>query len=241
MTNTAQHHDPPPASDDSTSRVAWLVGPAFVALAVWFLWIAPGTEIPVGGTPAFDPQGLAPTIRATVNTDPPTTRVGSYEYRCTDCHNLFKNDTEKSVGLVQHTNIVFNHGMNNRCFNCHDRLDRNKLVGRDGAYISYTDIPLLCSQCHGTTYRDWQKGMHGKTLGSWETGSPDQHRLACDQCHDPHAPAFPAYVPLPAPNTLRMGVQHAESQHHSPSPLAIPFESGHDTEADHTDDGGADH
>jgi len=246
-----------------TSRIAWLVGPAFLAMAAWFLWFAPAAEIPASGTPAFDPAGLAPTIRKTVMEDPPLTRVGAYEYKCNECHRVFRNEAEKTLGLVQHTDIFFNHGMNNRCFNCHDQFDRNKLVGRDGRYISYTQVPLLCSQCHGTTYRDWQRGMHGKTMGSWETGSAEKQRLTCPQCHDPHAPAFPPYEPLPAPDTLRMGDQPSEVHHTRPSPLALPFqrgaghgeshgassgpehgEAGEGGEApagDHAEEGGADH
>jgi hypothetical protein len=248
----------PDHAGDRTTRAAWLVGPAFLLMAVWFLLAAPTAEIPFGGTPTFDPAGLAPTVRKTINQDPPLTTVGVYQYRCNECHEVFENETEKTSGLVQHTNIVFNHGMNNRCFNCHDRMDRNKLVGRDGRYLSYTDIPMLCAQCHGTTYQDWRTGMHGKTLGSWQTGSPEQHRLACDQCHDPHAPAFPRFVPLPGPNTLRMGDQPTEPHHARPSPLALPFlhpsggdaghgpgagpgEAGVETHEDRDGEGGADH
>lgn len=176
-----------------------------LGLAAWFVWLAPPAAAPVSGTPGFERGALAPDVRDTVDGDPPLTRVGAYEYRCSDCHRDFQNEVEKTSGLVQHTGIVFDHGMNNRCFNCHDRLDRNMLVGRDGGFISYTQIPLLCAQCHGPTYRDWERGMHGKTVGSWLTGSGAQRRLTCSQCHDPHAPAFPAYVPLPGPHTLRMG------------------------------------
>jgi hypothetical protein len=250
-TNPSQTGENPANIAAKTTNVAWFVGPAFALLAAVFLMLPQHADVPPSGTPDFDPKALEPTIRQTVNHDPPITTVGTYEYRCNDCHNLFQNSAEKIEGLVQHLNIRFNHGMNNRCFNCHDQLDRNKLVARDGSYISYTDIPSLCSQCHGTTYRDWQRGTHGKTLGSWQTGSPNQRRLECSECHDPHAPAFPDYEPLPAPNTLRMGEQHAGIEHHSESPLALPFQSNHsdadphdtdtqhqDPAPDHTDEGG---
>lgn len=200
-----QTRSDPPDAPPRTSRLAWLVGPGMLGLAAWFVWLAPPAAAPVSGTPGFERGALAPDVRDTVDGDPPLTRVGAYEYRCSDCHRDFQNEVEKTSGLVQHTGIVFDHGMNNRCFNCHDRLDRNMLVGRDGGFISYTQIPLLCAQCHGPTYRDWERGMHGKTVGSWLTGSGAQRRLTCSQCHDPHAPAFPAYVPLPGPHTLRMG------------------------------------
>lgn len=243
-------HPKPPDQDPPSSQLAWIVGPAFLLLAAWFLWFAPPASVPAAGTPEFNSAGLAPTVRPTLKQDPPITRVGAFEYKCMDCHRVFQNQAEKTQGLVQHTGIFFNHGMNNRCFNCHDRIERDKLVARDGSYLSYTQIPELCSQCHGTTYRDWQRGMHGKTMGSWETGDAGQVRLTCSQCHDPHAPAFPQYTPLPAPNTLRMGDPSAAQHHESESPLALPFEHGgsgvdHDAPAhepaEHAPEGGAEH
>jgi len=103
--------------------------------------------------------------------------------------------------------------MNTRCVNCHDVTNRELLTLRDGSTVAYAQTPLLCAQCHGTTYRDWQKGTHGKTLGSWKTDSASQRRLSCNECHDPHSPRYAPYEPLPGPNTLRMGMQAHEGGH----------------------------
>lgn len=219
-------HEPSPPDEPRTTRFAWFVGPAFVGLAAWFGLLAPRSDIPVSGTPAFDRSLLSVSIRPTVDEDPPMTRVGAYEYRCSDCHRLFRNEVDRSKGLVQHTGIVFDHGMNDRCLNCHAPLDRDKLLARDGSYLSYTQIPELCAQCHGPTTRDWQRGIHGKTLGSWETGSAEQRRLRCTECHDPHMPAFPAYSPLPGPHTPRMGRRVPEPDGGLVGPLALPFGNG---------------
>ncbi len=229
--------DQTPKLIPKTTNIAWFTGPAFLIIAAWFVLLAPSPAIPVASTPEFSPTLLEMTIRGTVKEDPPILRVGSYEYRCNDCHDIFKSGTEKTENLYQHLDIKFNHGINNRCFNCHDQENRNKLVGRNGGYISYTEIPTLCSQCHGPTFRDWERGMHGKTLGSWETDNPNQRRLECSECHNPHSPAFPDYEPLPGPNTLRMGDQPTELHHERKGPLALPFRSENGS---HTDEGGAD-
>ena len=255
MTTDMHKSDPPPVLIPKTTSTAWFVGPAFLLLAGGIALFGHTPEIPTAETPEFSPTNLVASTRPTVTSDPPITTIGSYEYRCNDCHDVFQSPTEKTGDLYQHLDIHFDHGINNSCYNCHDQKNRDELVGRNGQYISYTDIPLLCSQCHGPTYRDWERGMHGKTLGSWETGSPDQVRLECSQCHDPHAPAFPDYQPLPGPNTLRMGNPPAELHHESPSPLAIPFQNKHKGEhsgeheddttgtngSDQTTEGGADH
>ncbi len=83
----------------------------------------------------------------------------------------------------------------------------------DGTRIGFNYAPRLCAQCHGTVFRDWERGTHGKTMGSWDADDPRRHRLACNDCHDPHSPAYPKFAPLPGPNTLRMGEQHGVTGH----------------------------
>ena len=155
--------------------------------------------------------------------DPPSIKVGSFDQRCSDCHGVFDSRVvDPPVDLKQHAHIELRHGMNDRCYNCHGREDRNKLLLHGGVEIGYDQVEMLCAKCHGTTYRDWQVGMHGRTNGSWDKGSGRQVRLKCTQCHDPHAPAYAPIVPMPAPNTLRMGPQSPDGahEHHGPqSPL----------------------
>lgn len=183
------------------------MGPAFLALAWYLAFLSPPTEVP--NTPgtrvarsAIDPKPLRVVLH-----DRAQIRVGPYEYHCNDCHRLFRSAPERQGPLAQHTHIILDHGLNDRCFNCHDRTDRERLVLRNGKLIGFDAVPTLCSQCHGTTFRDWERGMHGKQLGSWSTSTPSRHRLNCTECHDPHHPAYPDFTPLPPPNTLRMGEQ----------------------------------
>jgi len=143
---------------------------------------------------------------------PARVSIGGYEHGCTECHRLFDSRAITAPRLVQHTHIKLNHGLNDKCFNCHDRFDRARLVLYDGTRIDFDQVPRLCAQCHGTLYRDWLQGTHGKTMGSWDAGSGSQVRLGGNDCHDPHAPAYPRLQPLPPPNTLRMGAQPAHHE-----------------------------
>ncbi len=140
--------------------------------------------------------------------DPPTIVVAGFTKKCMECHSLFTSAPDTPLRLSQHRNIVQGHGMNDRCFNCHDNADRNSLVLPDGSTIGFREAPRLCAGCHGLTYRDWQRGMHGRTIGSWDTSRPEHARLTCTRCHDPHAPAFDDMAALPGPDTLRMGEPH---------------------------------
>lgn len=211
----------------------WWVGPAFLLVALWLHGLDPAPSIPDAATPEVAADRLRPTVRTALLQDPPLIPVGGYSHRCSECHRLFSSASDRPERLYQHTAIRFDHGLNDRCFNCHDRDQREKLVLRDGSLIPFADSPRLCSQCHGTTYRDWQTGAHGKTLGGWDPSRGERRRLDCTECHDPHAPAFDPLEPLPGPHTLRMGRQAYPDAHHAPGPLALPLEH-------HGGDGGTD-
>jgi hypothetical protein len=131
-----------------------------------------------------------------------------------DCHMLFPAMDEPPERLQQHTDIVLDHGINDRCRNCHDTVNRDRLVLQSGESIPFSEVVELCAKCHGPTYRDWQRGMHGRTNGFWNVVMGDAWRLNCIECHDPHNPRFPAMdplIPLPPPNTLRMGRRRGHS------------------------------
>lgn len=104
--------------------------------------------------------------------------------------------------------------MNNSCYGCHSQQDRNKLILKGDEEIAYADTPLLCASCHGTTFRDWERGMHGRTNGFWDKERGPQVRQTCTQCHDPHSPAFAPLAPLPGPNTRLMGEPVDQDAHH---------------------------
>jgi hypothetical protein len=179
---------------------------------------SPKAEVPENVPNPVPSELLTPGPRRHAKADPPTYMNGGFEHRCNSCHRLFRSRPEIAATLVQHKEVVLNHGLNNRCYNCHDRKDREKLVLMRGVLGGYTDATLLCAKCHGPAYRDWQKGTHGKTLGTWQD-TDARRRLNCTECHDPHSPAYPKITPLPSPHTLRMGEQASEPEEDDQSPL----------------------
>ena len=192
----------------ATEAVGWLIPVVFLALAALLRWGLEEPEIPVAPVRFVDPSLFAPEPWREAKTEP-VYLVAGMEQRCTACHDLFESRPFISPArLVQHTDIVFDHGSANTCFNCHDNEDRNRLRLITGELVGFADSTRLCAQCHGPLYRDWQRGVHGKKVGSWAPGRGE--RLACAQCHDPHAPAFGPMSLLPGPRTLRMGHQSAD-------------------------------
>lgn len=182
-----------------------MLGAGFLVLAAWLIVASGRPDIPIAPAAQVDPAALVVGPRRPAMGDPPHTTAEGLPENCNACHQVFTSAHPAGTRLSFHAEIHLNHGLNDRCVNCHDSADRERLTLRDARTIPFSETPLLCAQCHGTTYRDWQRGTHGKTLGSWITGSPNQHRLTCNECHNPHSPRYEAYVPLPGPRTLRMG------------------------------------
>ena len=187
--------------------IGWLIGPLFLVLAAWFVWGPDLAGVPRHDVAEVTPVQLSIQPLRQIMVDPPTALIGGFEQGCMDCHRFFDSASTSADQRMpaQHTHIILSHGLNNRCLNCHLEENRSKLVLHDGSAIGFNQVALLCAKCHGPTYRDWQKGMHGKTMGAWNPKAPTQHRLGCTHCHDPHSPAFDPMTPLPGPNTLRMG------------------------------------
>jgi hypothetical protein len=211
--------------------LAWsgyLIGPIFLAVALWLLWGGPGLDLPEGEAQRVDPSLLSTAPRREILQDPPTIHIDGFDRTCMDCHRLFPPRQEEPARLLQHTHIVLDHGINDRCRNCHFELDRDKLVLRGGKVIGYDAVVELCAKCHGPTYRDWQRGAHGRTNGYWDSRRGKLVRLTCTQCHDPHLPRVPAMdplAPLPAPRTLRMG-QPRSAEHAEPHSTGDPLRRG---------------
>jgi hypothetical protein len=216
---------------------AWAVGPAFLLLAAWFLWGAPAADIPVQPARLVSKDDIAPGARRTRHAQGASVVVGGFSHACNECHRIIDSPPEQHRPMVQHTHIALRHGMNANCFNCHDTKDRDKLVLTRGETIPFDQAPRLCSQCHGTVFRDWQRGTHGKTMDAWDASSGNQHRLDCLDCHDPHSPAYPSYKPLPAPVTLRMGDQlpYGSEHHDAHAPLREGASRGHQKPAPPTE------
>lgn len=187
-----------------------LVSTTFFLLAAWFLTLSGTGAIPVLEQQSIPHSQLERAARRTPMRDPAVTTIGGLEQSCQSCHSIFASTQEEPADRMQHKHIRLEHGMNSRCDNCHTKGDHQQLALYGGKEIGYDHVEELCAKCHGPTYRDWQRGMHGKTLGSWDRSSSERRQLVCTECHDPHHPAFEPIVPLRGPNTLR---QHATEQH----------------------------
>jgi hypothetical protein len=188
------------------------VGRAIIVPSILFALAA----VLVAGPWRFVNPAPPPTVVPTWATDPapvrrptlkPEITLAGYTYRCSDCHRLFESPPETTRSLTQHRDIVLEHGINTRCFNCHHRTNRDAYVDDAGREIPADQPQLLCAKCHGPVYRDWLKGAHGRTNGSWNTRLGVQQRRKCIECHDPHRPPFAPLKPAPPPDTLRMGDQ----------------------------------
>jgi len=134
---------------------------------------------------------------------PPRKTVGldlvrnGWTYNCMECHKLFParwhfNDRP----LNEHKDIQLDHGNNRFCLNCHHPTNRNAFVDYDGAELTQAEVVKLCAKCHGTIYRDWRAGVHGRENGFWNASLGEKAKLRCIQCHDPHSPKFKPMKPL---------------------------------------------
>lgn len=185
----------------------------FGALALVLFSNSRQIDIPIMPAQTVDPADLKVGPKRVAMTDPAHILIDGLAQNCNGCHQIFKSGTHAGEVSNYHQDLRLLHGLNNRCVNCHDSEDRERLTLRDGATVSFAQTPQLCAQCHGTVYRDWERGTHGKTLGSWVTHSESQRRLSCNECHNPHSPKYDPYEPLPGPNTLRMGSQITTPSH----------------------------
>lgn len=229
-----------PSSTALNEFVTWLIPLILVGFALVMVFRLGGTELPLKPVVVVDPAKFdADSVRTAMN-GRPSIKAGSFDQECNNCHTLFKTGTKPPADLLQHTDMHHDHGRNNRCLNCHADEDRERLVLHDGSTISFEDTPVLCAKCHGPTYRDWEMGIHGKTLDFWNDRFGEPRKLRCNSCHDPHAPAFDPVEPLPGPNTLRMGEvpeNHGPVDIDAHGPLRKSLANGRD---DHSSDTNSD-
>jgi len=208
-----------------TTLVLTGLGAGFLGLAGAFLlnlWGKPAGRIMLPPTPP-DFTNTA-TVRLSAadlfRTDGDTSGLACYT-----CHDAKKElvvnrDTNGIVILAEpHRDIVMRHGQSNRndhCFICHDPKNLEVLRVHEGQSFKLTEGSLLCGSCHGPTYRDWEAGIHGRTVGFWDRKSGAAIRSDCTSCHDPHAPAFPSMKPGPGPHPLHpetTGGEHTTKAH----------------------------
>jgi len=121
-------------------------------------------------------------------------------FPCSDCHEDMDVNHRKRMLEDEHVEIseMFNHASEQRwCLDCHNPDDRDVLRLANGDLVPFEESYNLCGQCHGTIFRDWKAGIHGKRTGEWN--GKKQYRL-CVQCHNPHSPKFKPIKPMPPPN-----------------------------------------
>lgn len=178
------------------------------------------------------PPAMQPTVGLPADTHldktPPRKTIGldlvrnGWTYNCMECHKLIPARWHyDGLTLNEHKDVKLDHGNNRFCLNCHHPTNRNAFVDYDSTEIAQADVVTLCAKCHGTIYRDWQAGVHGRQNGFWNASMGDKTKLRCIQCHDPHSPKFQAMKPLPplkyparAPNPPDHSAAHVEPANH---------------------------
>lgn len=177
----------------------WLllaVSAAFI-LASWFFYsnrsaaAAPGKDAFVVKPEHYD---TAP-VRAVGK------RLETEGMACGDCHDPAAGPSanDPRVAPEVHAKVVLKHGPNDRCFNCHNNGKRDFFAADGGGTIPFSKLETLCRKCHGTTYRDWVQGIHGRRNGYWDKAAGEQKTLTCIACHNPHDPAFKPMTAAPPP------------------------------------------
>jgi formate-dependent nitrite reductase cytochrome c552 subunit len=132
-----------------------------------------------------------------VFTVPPPPFSEDYIFPCTECHADLEVNTERRELVDMHDDIVLDHGPAERwCLDCHNANDRDHLRLVNGTLVGFEESYKLCGQCHGTIFRDWREGIHGRRRGYWDGA---KEYLLCAHCHNPHAPKFQAMKPMPPP------------------------------------------
>lgn len=160
-------------------------------------------ELPVVARPPAQQPVVGLSTDTHLDKTPPRATKGldlvksGWTYNCMECHKLFPARWHyDNRPFNEHKDVKLQHGENRFCLNCHHPANRNSFVDYDGAEIAQADVVKLCAKCHGTIYRDWEAGVHGRQNGFWKADLGDKTKLRCIQCHDPHSPKFKAMKPL---------------------------------------------
>jgi len=132
---------------------------------------------------------------------------------CSTCHTIREpNPDNRSTAQLDefHQGLTVAHG-SLTCLSCHNRDNYDTLRLADGASLAYEEVMMLCAQCHGPQWRDYQRGAHGGMAGHWDLTRGPRTRNNCIDCHDPHVPAFPRMIPTFKPRDRRPVAGHAAS------------------------------
>jgi cytochrome c553 len=123
---------------------------------------------------------------------------------CGTCHDTRNPDfTNNDASKLDefHQGLKYAHG-SQTCLSCHNPDDYNTLKRADGQRLDFNQSMLLCAQCHGPQYRDYQNGSHGGMTGHWDLRQGPRERNSCTDCHDPHHPAYPEVMPVFPPKPV---------------------------------------
>ena len=71
------------------------------------------------------------------------------------------------------------------CLDCRSAKQRRFLEDNFGNPIGFNEPQKLCGKCHGSVYRDWRDGIHGKRIGEWASDGKKRW-FVCTECHNPH-------------------------------------------------------
>ena len=150
-------------------------------------------------------QGTFGEAQVPVTVRSPTEKMKFYP--CSKCHR----PSSSLRNLNPHRKMEFKHMPEvKECFMCHGHQNPDTLVLLDEQSISYEQVPLLCGQCHGLKKGEWEKGLHGRLEGNWQT---QKIKPICIECHDAHKPKFPKIKAFPPPQLPKLGKKKGESQH----------------------------
>ena len=112
-------------------------------------------------------------------------------------------DPQPRVLVRMHRDVDLRHGKGAFwCLNCHNTQERNYLMLLNGEVIPFDESYRLCGQCHGSVYKDWKLGIHGRRVGQWDG---KKLYMLCAHCHDPHNPKFRKIPGLPTPRSPSYG------------------------------------
>ena len=121
-------------------------------------------------------------------------------------------DPRPRILVRMHQNINLHHADWMWCLNCHSTDERNYLKLITGEQIPFEKSYRLCGQCHGTIFRDWKIGIHGRRVGEWPVGDKKLY-LLCTHCHDPHQPHFRKLPGKEAPQMPSYGRWGKSAEH----------------------------
>lgn len=152
--------------------------------------------------PAFPVNIRVPSKLTSIETGSTNAAAQDLRVACKTCHSSRVPKplpTSASELREFHVGLETRHG-SLACGSCHDpAAPSERLHLASGEVIPMTAVLSLCSQCHGTQRRDYDRGLHGGMKGYWDLSRGPRTRNTCVDCHDPHTPAFVGGTPLPPP------------------------------------------